>query len=65
MGSNPTPTANLNGCSARELAPDYPGTGHSDAPAATVLRSTFDDVARVIDEYCDAIAAAIIERFSR
>jgi len=31
------------------IAPDYPGMGYSDAPAPTVLRPTFDDVARVID----------------
>ena len=31
------------------LAPDYPGMGYSEAPAPTVLRPTFDDVARVID----------------
>jgi len=31
------------------IAPDYPGMGYSDAPAATVLRPTFDDVTMVID----------------
>jgi pimeloyl-ACP methyl ester carboxylesterase len=33
------------------LAPDYPGMGYSDAPAPTVLRPTFDDVAKVMDAF--------------
>jgi pimeloyl-ACP methyl ester carboxylesterase len=33
------------------IAPDYPGFGYSDTPAPTVLRPTFDDVARVIDAF--------------
>ncbi len=33
------------------IAPDYPGMGYSDAPAPTVLRLTFDDVAMVIDAF--------------
>jgi pimeloyl-ACP methyl ester carboxylesterase len=33
------------------LAPDYPGMGYSDAPAPTVLRPTYDDVAMVIDAF--------------
>ena len=33
------------------IAPDYPGMGFSEAPAATVLRPTFDDVAMVIDAF--------------
>lgn len=33
------------------IAPDYPGMGFSEAPAPTVLRPTFDDVARVIDAF--------------
>ena len=33
------------------IAPDYPGMGYSDAPAPTVLRPTFDDVARVMDAF--------------
>jgi pimeloyl-ACP methyl ester carboxylesterase len=33
------------------LAPDYPGMGYSEAPAPTVLRPTFDDVARAIDAF--------------
>jgi pimeloyl-ACP methyl ester carboxylesterase len=33
------------------LAPDYPGMGYSEAPAPTVLRPTFDDVATAIDAF--------------
>lgn len=33
------------------IAPDYPGMGFSEAPDASVLRPTFDDVARVIDGF--------------
>src|SRR5215831_19955361 len=33
------------------IAPDLPGMGYSDAPAPTVLRPTFDDVAMVIDAF--------------
>jgi pimeloyl-ACP methyl ester carboxylesterase len=33
------------------IAPDYPGMGYSDVPAPTVLRPTFDDVAKVIDAF--------------
>ena len=33
------------------IAPDYPGMGFSEAPAATVLRPTFDEVAIVIDAF--------------
>ncbi len=33
------------------IAPDYPGMGYSDAPAPTVLRPTFDDVAVAIDAF--------------
>jgi pimeloyl-ACP methyl ester carboxylesterase len=33
------------------IAPDYPGMGFSEAPAPTVLRPTFDDVAAVIDAF--------------
>ena len=33
------------------IAPDYPGMGFSEAPAPTVLRPTFDDVAMVIDAF--------------
>lgn len=33
------------------IAPDYPGMGFSEAPAPTVLRPTFDDVAMAIDAF--------------
>ena len=33
------------------IAPDCPGMGFSEAPAPTVLRPTFDDVAMVIDTF--------------
>jgi pimeloyl-ACP methyl ester carboxylesterase len=33
------------------IAPDYPGMGYSEAPAPTVLRPTFDDVAMAIDTF--------------
>ena len=33
------------------IAPDYPGMGYSDAPGATILRPTFDDVAMAIDAF--------------
>src|SRR5215469_6636205 len=33
------------------IAPDYPGMGYSDAPAPTIVRPTFDDVARAIDAF--------------
>jgi pimeloyl-ACP methyl ester carboxylesterase len=33
------------------IAPDYPGMGFTDAPAPTVLRPTFDDVAVAIDAF--------------
>ena len=33
------------------IAPDYPSMGFSEAPAATVLRPTFDDVAMIIDAF--------------
>jgi hypothetical protein len=33
------------------IAPDYPGMGFSEAPAPTVLRPTFDDVAIAIDAF--------------
>jgi pimeloyl-ACP methyl ester carboxylesterase len=33
------------------IAPDYPGMGYSDAPAPTILRPTFADVAKVIDAF--------------
>jgi pimeloyl-ACP methyl ester carboxylesterase len=39
------------------IAPDYPGMGYSEAPAPTVLRPAFDDVARVIDAFITEHAA--------
>jgi pimeloyl-ACP methyl ester carboxylesterase len=33
------------------IAPDYPGTGFSDAPAPTVLRPTFDGVVMATDAF--------------
>ena len=36
------------------IAPDYPGMGFSEAPAPTVLRPTFDDVAKVIEAFIAA-----------
>ena len=33
------------------IAPDYPGMGLSEAPDPTVLRPTFDEVAKVIDAF--------------
>jgi pimeloyl-ACP methyl ester carboxylesterase len=39
------------------IAPDYPGMGFSEAPAPTVLRPTFDDVAGVIDAFIAQRAA--------
>jgi pimeloyl-ACP methyl ester carboxylesterase len=33
------------------IAPDYPGMGYSDAPAPSILRPTFDGIARVIDAF--------------
>jgi pimeloyl-ACP methyl ester carboxylesterase len=33
------------------IAPDYPGMGYSAAPASTVLRPTFDDIAMAIDAF--------------
>jgi pimeloyl-ACP methyl ester carboxylesterase len=33
------------------IAPDYPGMGFTEAPAPTVLRPTFDDVAMAIDAF--------------
>jgi pimeloyl-ACP methyl ester carboxylesterase len=35
----------------RIIAPDYPGMGFSEVPDASVLRPTFDDVAKVIDGF--------------
>jgi len=38
------------------IAPDYPGMGFSDAPAAAVLRPTFDDVSGVINTFISQTA---------
>jgi pimeloyl-ACP methyl ester carboxylesterase len=38
------------------IAPDYPGMGYSVAPDATVLRPTFDDVAKTIDGFISRCA---------
>jgi pimeloyl-ACP methyl ester carboxylesterase len=35
----------------RVIALDYPGMGYSEAPDPTVLRPTFDDVARAVDTF--------------
>ncbi|WP_342052192.1 MULTISPECIES: alpha/beta fold hydrolase [unclassified Cupriavidus] len=37
------------------IAPDYPGFGHSDAPAATEFAYTFDNLARVVDGFTEAV----------
>src|SRR3954468_4090758 len=33
------------------IAPDYPGFGHSSAPSPSTFEYTFDNLARVIDEF--------------
>lgn len=33
------------------IAPDYPGMGYSEAPDPAVLRPTFDDVAKIVDQF--------------
>jgi pimeloyl-ACP methyl ester carboxylesterase len=35
------------------IAPDYPGMGFSDVPDPTVLKPTFDDVAKAIDAFIE------------
>ena len=35
----------------RMVAPDYPGFGHSDAPAPTAFSHTFDNIANVIAHF--------------
>lgn len=44
----------------RVIAPDYPGFGHSDAPTAASAGGTFDysfeQLARVIERFCEALA---------
>jgi pimeloyl-ACP methyl ester carboxylesterase len=39
----------------RLVAPDLPGFGHSSAPPPDRFDYTFDNLARTIDEFCDAI----------
>jgi pimeloyl-ACP methyl ester carboxylesterase len=37
------------------VAPDYPGFGHSDAPAANTFSYTFDHIAQVMDHFTEAL----------
>ncbi len=37
------------------IAPDYPGFGHSDAPPATEFAYTFDNIAKVMIAFSDAL----------
>jgi pimeloyl-ACP methyl ester carboxylesterase len=37
------------------VAPDYPGFGHSSMPARDKFSYTFDNLAKVIDEYTDKV----------
>jgi pimeloyl-ACP methyl ester carboxylesterase len=37
------------------VAPDYPGFGHSDAPTPTDFPYTFDDIAKVMDRFSEAL----------
>ena len=39
----------------RVIAPDLPGFGHSEAPARSTLRDTFDNLAKTIDAFVQAI----------
>jgi pimeloyl-ACP methyl ester carboxylesterase len=43
------------------IAPDYPGFGHSDAPAADDFDYTFDHIAEVIEGFIDMVA---LQRYS-
>jgi pimeloyl-ACP methyl ester carboxylesterase len=43
------------------IAPDYPGFGHSDAPAADGFDYTFDHIAEVIEGFIDTVA---LQRYS-
>jgi pimeloyl-ACP methyl ester carboxylesterase len=45
----------------RLIAPDYPGFGHSDAPAPNAFAYTFDHLAEVVDQFTDALG---LERYS-
>jgi pimeloyl-ACP methyl ester carboxylesterase len=38
------------------IAPDYPGFGHSDAPAPAHFSYTFDHLAAVMNRFCDALS---------
>jgi pimeloyl-ACP methyl ester carboxylesterase len=37
------------------VAPDYPGFGHSDAPSPKKFAYTFDNIAKVMDHFTEAI----------
>src|SRR3989442_3302990 len=37
------------------VAPDYPGFGHSDAPTAKEFSYTFDNIAKVMDHFTEAL----------
>jgi len=37
------------------VAPDYPGFGHSDAPAAKKFSYTFDNIAKVMDQFTETL----------
>src|SRR5512140_2491425 len=37
------------------VAPDYPGFGHSDAPTPREFSYTFDNIARVMDHFTEAV----------
>ena len=39
----------------RLVAPDYPGFGHSDAPAADAFSYTFDHIAQVMQHFTEAL----------
>lgn len=43
------------------VAPDYPGFGHSDAPAPTGFDYTFDNLARIIERFTELLR---IDRYS-
>jgi pimeloyl-ACP methyl ester carboxylesterase len=42
----------------RMIAPDYPGFGHSDAPAADAFTYSFDRIAEVIERLADEVGLA-------
>jgi pimeloyl-ACP methyl ester carboxylesterase len=37
------------------VAPDYPGFGHSDAPSPQEFSYTFDNLAKIMTEFCEAL----------